>query len=740
MRCFPVVFCVVTLVALGSLGCDEAGTEPGSLEEVESGESAGIPTGNAGRGLLNPSDESGSSQGGEGTGWGDNPTGGGTDGTGGTSGGATGGGSAAGADYCNDDADCPAEEPHCSVSGLCFECITAENCGSGEVCTGGICLPSSCSPGESACSGDSVVVCDSSGSSWTPIPCPGENGTCVDGACQGCEPGTKICLGKDEVLVCGSGALGFTTESCGADGFCVEGACAECYPGTHQCAGDWAQTCSELGFWENAQDCSLGGGECTGGACLSSCGLGGKLSNEGCDYWVVDMDNKGPAADSPYAVIVSNLNTSAVSITISSQADAQADPVTVASGNVAPGQLEVFELPQQNMGSTGVFWKALRLQASGPIVAYQFNPLENVGVYSNDASLLLPSNTFGTEYVVVSREEIPSNEYGSFRGSISIVTGTADTEVMVQAAGVTLGGSGIPKLQPGEMATVVIQPYQVLNIQSDELGTDLTGTLITSDKPIGVFGGHEAAVGNEQCCADHLEQQLFPVATWGKNYVATKSQTRGVEKDYWRIVASQEGTSVSLSPSLPGIPNPILLGRGEFYEFQTAEDFVIDSNLPVMVAQTLPSSAEITGPVACSTTSECADGYSCSWVSPECMADTPYCSSASECPNSHSCRCGDLGFCTCEPLGDPAMILAAPVEQYRSSYVFLTPTNFVEDYVNIIAPNGATVTLDGTDVPSTSFQAIGDGAYRVARSDCGGRWGAHGGSQRTCGCGFVWVR
>ena len=110
-----------------------------------------------------------------------------------------------------------------------------------------------------------------------------------------------------------------------------------------------------------------------------------------------------------------------------------------------------------------------------------------------------------------------------------------------------------------------------------------------------------------------------------------------------------------------------------------------------------------------------AEGYSCSFVSPECMIDTPYCNTTSDCPHSHSCSCGDLGFCTCEPIGDPALILAVPVEQYRSSYVFLTPTNYLDDYVNIVAPSAATVTLDGQELGTYAFQTLGASGYKVAR-------------------------
>jgi hypothetical protein len=180
-------------------------------------------------------------------------------------------------------------------------------------------------------------------------------------------------------------------------------------------------------------------------------------------------------------------------------------------------------------------------------------------------------------------------------------------------------------------------------------------------------------------------------------------------------VAAYDGTQVTVSPNLPGVPNPISLNRGDFYELKTDADFVIASSEPVMVAQTLASSQEIAGPAMCMTSDECAEGYSCSFVSPECMIDTPYCTTTSDCPHSHSCSCGDLGFCTCEPIGDPALILAVPVEQYRASYVFLTPTNYLDDYINIVAPQSATVILDGQELGTYAFKALSGSSYKIAR-------------------------
>lgn len=61
------------------------------------------------------------------------------------------------------------------------------------------------------------------------------------------------------------------------------------------------------------------------------------------------------------------------------------------------------------------------------------------------------------------------------------------------------------------------------------------------------------------------------------------------------------------------------------------------------------------------------------------------------------------------------MTLAVPVEQYRLDYQFHAPTNYESNYVNITAPTGATVTVDGTPVDAGLYTPIGASGYGVAR-------------------------
>jgi hypothetical protein len=78
--------------------------------------------------------------------------------------------------------------------------------------------------------------------------------------------------------------------------------------------------------------------------------------------------------------------------------------------------------------------------------------------------------------------------------------------------------------------------------------------------------------------------------------------------------------------------------------------------------------------------------------------------------------------------GDPSMSIGIPSEQYRSTYTFLAPETYTNNFVNIVLPQGASVMLDGAPV-SGSFTPIGSSGYGVLRKTIAG--GAHSMSSDT---------
>src|SRR5690606_18622330 len=116
-------------------------------------------------------------------------------------------------------------------------------------------------------------------------------------------------------------------------------------------------------------------------------------------------------------------------------------------------------------------------------------------------------------------------------------------------------GTPIPALNKGESRTFKLEQFDVLTLLTDELDGELTGSEVVADQLISVFGGTEASSVPQTyvdpqtgmrtqytCCGDHLEQQLYPVNTWGVKYHAAKSHPRNGERDYWRVMARQENT------------------------------------------------------------------------------------------------------------------------------------------------------------------------------------------------------
>jgi hypothetical protein len=180
--------------------------------------------------------------------------------------------------------------------------------------------------------------------------------------------------------------------------------------------------------------------------------------------------------------------------------------------------------------------------------------------------------------------------------------------------------------------------------------------------------------GFNTCCADHLEQQMFPVKTWGSSYIATKSWDRGLSKDIYRILAGADNTRVVLVPPQPGVTVPIL-NTGDHFEFESASNFEIHAQAgkPLMVGQFL---------------------------------------AAQDAPDPNV---GGVGTTGDAGVGDPGFLLLIPLEQYRTDFVVLTPSEYADNYINVTVPTGSIVEVDNEEISPGFFTLIGSGEYSVYR-------------------------
>ena len=608
---------------------------------------------------------------------------------------------------CKKNDHCLSEDrPYCNPAWMqCVECVMKDHCPSEyQFCLEGTCSDKPCFPGAPSCVGNSIHFCSSDGMDphYEVIECGDK--ICHKGNCLECKPNEISCK-NDQVIECNSDGSSYTVlETCQGGLQCLGGSCMFCYPGDKMCEGNVAMRCSIEGTaWEMFQDCNDGGLTCYMGACLSPCAGDIKQNtNAGCEFYAVDLDNavEGTydAQHAQFAIIVSNTSKDGEAQVSVTRPDGGTDVA-----QIPPTSLHKFELPATwSLDQTMKTMWAFKVTSSRPVIVYQFNPLSNkVQVFSNDASVLMPVPSLGNEYYVMTFKQFES----TFRGYFTVIgTSSIPTEVTFTPTCNTLAGGDIPAVGAGQSQTVTLEQGEVLHVESDQLNGDLTGTHITANAPVAVFGGHEATNTANECCADHLEQQMMPVNTWGTKYLVSKTWERWLEKDHVRILASQDGTTVTLNPSVVMVPT---LNAGQHFTFQTGVNLEVTANKPIQVAQYLASSYEILG-------GSCPAPFVDDWMSGQCVG--PGCSNDSQCPSGTTCELY-MGMGNCAPIGDPAMMLAVSAQQFMESYVFLTPDAYVQDYLNVLAPlNANTVVLDNNQVDPAAFIPIGASGYGVYRT------------------------
>jgi len=470
--------------------------------------------------------------------------------------------------------------------------------------------------GQIECDGNTAKVCDGMGGFSSETPCP-----------SACDP-----------------VLG----------------CVLCVPGSYQCVGDVSQVCTDDGMaWVDGQTCdAVQGLACDPGtgACLGACaGLG--TSYIGCDYYPVVTQQYDPyVGGNPYAVAVANTTAQAATITITRGANAVLMDMVPASSVKVISLPWVAELANGSGPTVLAADAAYRLRSTQPVTVYQYNPL-NADV-TNDASLLLFVNTWTGNYLVAAWQNWDGI---NLPGWYSVTASKDNTMVTVKApkgGTPTQAGGGVDGQGNG---VVVMNEGDVLQVITAS-GGELTGSIVTADKPVQVMGGHECTqvpIGVTAC--DHLEESMFPIEALAKEYIVVPPvqvpNDQAEKAVIVRIVASEANTTLTFDPDQP--VNKLLANAGDFVQIPpTIAKFVVKADKKILVAEYMVGQ--------------------------------------------------DGGYGT----SDPAMLIAVPTAQFRKNYLFYAQTGWQANYVDILAPAGANVMVDGMGV--ANFVPIGATGFSLA--------------------------
>ncbi len=402
-------------------------------------------------------------------------------------------------------------------------------------------------------------------------------------------------------------------------------------------------------------------------ACMTPCERATvDRASVGCEYLAVDTNAMG----GPYGITVSNVNDLPVSVKIEARVGGAWQVVPGGAFDVAPLSVNTVTPPRAaTSGSAILVGNAFRVTATLPIIAYQFAPIDGSGSFLSDASLLLPISALDTVHLVPAWPSgIADNRPGNRHPAHIQVAAPAAVSVTVTIPEGTQGGT-LPAIPAGGSQTFALAEGDVL--QLDALADmSLDGAYITSTGPVAVFSSNDCADVPSRggaCCCEHLEEQIFGLQTWGKNYTAAQMPRRAQEPSVWRILAQQDNTTVqfSFSPNVTGLPASVTLNARQRVEYLVAGgtgpgDFFVAADKPVHVNQFTVGSALV-------------DGIT----------------------------------------GDPDMIQAVPVEQFLNRYVILAPSTWVNNFVVLTRTAGKAVMLDGAAVAGP-WVAVGGTGFETA--------------------------
>lgn len=258
------------------------------------------------------------------------------------------------------------------------------------------------------------------------------------------------------------------------------------------------------------------------------------------------------------------------------------------------------------------------------------------------------------EYFIISQDD----PLDFFRSTFLLVGAKDNTSVTIVPSQVVtlpvdtqISLSSIVSVNPNTQShQFTLNKMQTLLVSSVD---DLTGTRVTSDKPLTVISGHECAnVPSTVSGCEPLALQVPPAATWGTKFLLAPFAGRN-SAQVFKAVTSEDNTSFIYTCENTTSVVPV---TSISLQFNTDKYCYLESSKPVLLAQL------------------------------------------------------SVGQ-TVDSLGDPAIAMISPIDQYvhEIEFISLPTADFPSSYISIAVPaehfNSFSVLFDG-EVVNCQWQAI----------------------------------
>ncbi|AKU93954.1 hypothetical protein AKJ09_00618 [Labilithrix luteola] len=244
------------------------------------------------------------------------------------------------------------------------------------------------------------------------------------------------------------------------------------------------------------------------------------------------------------------------------------------------------------------FTKVTLASTDVPVSMYSILPYGGAPSVFPSATLLFPTTSFRKNYIAVSSWGGLSDTFGigvlpgssgrvgglTGKPTLQIVAVENDTTVAFRPSTDLVGGGGIEPTSRGGITNLKLQRGEMVQVMQVN---DLTGSILESDKPVGLFGGNSKMFAPQDvCCADIDNEQIPPLSAWGHEYAVIPAprrpqlETRGESKErdpsVVRIVGAADGTKLVYEPRRPP-GSPDTLGLGQLAVFFVDDPFVVRS-------------------------------------------------------------------------------------------------------------------------------------------------------------------